>query len=269
MLEQSEARTTVDAAVTEPSAAARAARLLRDEGWRSVAGKALYYLVSRGFYTPYCTWRARHLGPEQGIERLVDFALNGCWQIIRPAQARDEIVRFLHLLQERRPRTILEIGTARGGTLFLFARVAAEDALLISVDLPHGRFMGGYPAWRAPLYRSFARGRQRVELLRADSHAPASLARVTRVLAGRSVDCLFIDGDHTYDGVAQDFHMYSPLVGPGGLIAFHDIVVAPPEVGGEVHRFWSEVKRRYEHREIINDSRRKSAGIGILFPAAR
>jgi hypothetical protein len=33
---------------------------------------------------------------------------------------------------------------------------------------------------------------------------------------------LFIDGDHRYEGVRRDFEMYSPLVGAGGLIAFHD-----------------------------------------------
>jgi len=42
-------------------------------------------------------------------------------------------------------------------------------------------------------------------------------------------DFLFIDGDHTYEGVEGDFEMYSPLVRRGGIIAFHDIVPGPPE----------------------------------------
>ena len=41
----------------------------------------------------------------------------------------------------------------------------------MSVDLPLGHFGGGYPLFKAPLYRSFARVGQSIELVRADSHA--------------------------------------------------------------------------------------------------
>ena len=51
-------------------------------------------------------------------------------------------------------------------------------------------------------------------------------------LAGRPLDVLFIDGDHSYDGVASDFAAYGPLVRQGGLIGFHDIV-AQPDTGVE------------------------------------
>jgi hypothetical protein len=37
------------------------------------------------------------------------------------------------------------------------------------------------------------------------------------------------NGDHSRDGVRQDFDMYSALVAPGGLIAFHDISPNPAE----------------------------------------
>jgi predicted O-methyltransferase YrrM len=38
------------------------------------------------------------------------------------------------------------------------------------------------------------------------------------------VDLIFIDGDHSYEGVKQDFEIYAPLVRSDGLIAFHDIL---------------------------------------------
>jgi predicted O-methyltransferase YrrM len=43
----------------------------------------------------------------------------------------------------------------------------------------------------------------------------------------KRLDFLFIDGDHTYEGVKQDFEMYTPLVRKGGLVAMHDIVPPP------------------------------------------
>jgi len=41
---------------------------------------------------------------------------------------------------------------------------------------------------------------------------------VKKILAGRQVDFLFIDGDHSYEGVKKDFEMYSSLVRKGGVV---------------------------------------------------
>ena len=38
----------------------------------------------------------------------------------------------------------------------------------------------------------------------------------------RPIRLLWIDGDHTYQGVQQDFGNYSPFLAPGGIVAFHD-----------------------------------------------
>ncbi|MFL5981168.1 MAG: hypothetical protein ACJ74R_05625, partial [Gaiellaceae bacterium] len=51
---------------------------------------------------------------------------------IRPMQVESEIRAFLEALAAEPPRTVLEIGTGRGGTLFLLARAAHERALLVS-----------------------------------------------------------------------------------------------------------------------------------------
>ena len=183
---------------------------------------------------------------------------------IRPAQVRDEIARFVNVLAQLAPKTVLEIGTASGGSYFLFSRIATEDALLISVDLPGGRFGGGYASWRSPLYQSFARARQRVELLRSDSHSPDSLNSVKTLLDGRMVDLLFIDGDHSYAGAKQDFEMYSPLVRPGGVIGFHDIVPGPGVNVGGVPSLWKELSATAHGTEIVANWNQGGYGIGYL-----
>jgi hypothetical protein len=96
--------------------------------------------------------------------------------------------------------------------------------------LPGGRFGGGYPEWRIPLYESFAIHNQRVYLIRGDSYANSTLKKVKEILDEQGLSFLFIDGDHTYEGVKKDFEMYSNLVGEGGVIAFHDIVPGPMKV---------------------------------------
>jgi cephalosporin hydroxylase len=140
----------------------------------------------------------------------------------------------------------VEIGIDEGGTLLLWTRVATEDALLVALDIRPLGVLGRWSAW-AFLRRGFARARQRVELLMpTDSHTPATLDRLRATLGGRPVDFMFIDGDHSYDGVKRDFEMYSPLVRPGGLVAFHDVVA----VGAPgVIRFWNELKQTHETEE--------------------
>jgi cephalosporin hydroxylase len=190
------------------------------------------------------------------------------WQI--PA----EIAGFLRILEADPPRTVLEIGTAHGGTLFLLTRIAAPDALIVSVDLRRGPFGGGYPAWRARLYRSFARAAQRVVLVVGDSHEPRIGQRIRGLLDGRHLDLLFVDGDHTQEGVNQDFADYAPLVRPGGLVAFHDIVPGGPGKHGDpggVPVFWEKLKAAHpEATELVQDWEWGSCGIGLIrVPATR
>jgi len=205
-----------------------------------------------------------------GVEEAVEFLFSESLlaSLIKPMQVRDEVARLAEIVAARRPRRVLEIGTARGGTLFLWTRAAAEDATLVSVDLPGGLFGGGYPVPKEYLYRRFPRGRQRLVLIRGDSHSEATFAEVSEALGGGKVDFLFIDGDHRYEGVKRDYEMYSRLVKPGGIIAFHDIVPGPEELVGGVPRFWRELKSTLPSSrvvEIVHDWRQGGYGIGVVF----
>jgi hypothetical protein len=37
-----------------------------------------------------------------------------------------------------------------------------------------------------------------------------------------SIDCVFIDGDHTYNGIVTDITLWSPILKPGGTYFFDD-----------------------------------------------
>ena len=199
------------------------------------------------------------------VDSAVDFAFGfrHCGIRFTPSQVPEEILAFLKLLTQRPPATVLEIGTDKGGTFFLLSRVAAPDALLLSLDLPVGR-KSAYPAWREPLYRAFRRERQRVELTRLDSHDPRTREKIRELLGGRKLALLFIDGDHSYDGVKLDFEMYSPLVAGGGMIAFHDIVDRREAGACGVPAFWRELKQNRRHLEIVKDWQQGGWGIGVL-----
>ena len=195
-------------------------------------------------------------------EEVINFAWSFYGDLIRPIQFRGEFTELLKIFQELNPRYIMEIGTAKGGTLFCFCKLARDDATIISIDLPDGPFGGGYPAWKVTIYQAFKKESQKLYLLREDSHKQETLEKVKEILGQNRLDFLFIDGDHSYEGVKKDFEMYSPLVRKGGIIAFHDIA-AYIEKGKFVGDFWNEVKSNYKYREIIKGQ--KWGGIGIIY----
>ena len=179
---------------------------------------------------------------------------------LRATQAPEEILWLLGLVQELRPKTIVEVGTDEGGTLFLWTRVAAADATLVAVDARPLGLLGGWSTY-AFVRRGLARAQQRIELVMGvDSHAPATVDRVRRLIGNRPVDFLFIDGDHSYEGVKRDYELWSPLVRSGGLIAFHDV---KPDAPNDVPRFWSELKSSARTEERIA-GHGPSYGIGVV-----
>jgi cephalosporin hydroxylase len=239
-------------------------------GWKTIRKEGLGSLLTKiGMYLAQILRASRflvsHPAIPQSADAAVDYAQNIGQGLFEPGQVRSEILELTRIIGKLRPRTVLEIGTANGGTLLLWCQLADPEGTIISVDLPGGVHGGGYPFWRNFLYQSFAQKRQRLRLLRRDSHAPDSQALVRALVAERGVDFLFIDGDHTYEGVRMDFEGYAPLVNRGGVIAFHDICIHPPEMRCEGNRLWEEIKGRYRHLEIIENRHQGWAGIGVLF----
>jgi len=199
------------------------------------------------------------------IDDVWNFINNHLHGLIQPMQIKEEFTELLKIYVDRQPKTILEIGTARGGTLFSFCKLASDDAILISLDLPYRAFTGGYSDWRMSLLQAFKKENQQLYLLREDSHNTETLNKVKDILNGRAIDFLFIDADHSYEGVKKDFEMYSPLVKGGGIIAFHDIVKHPPELDCNVDKFWNEIKKEFQFQEIIKDKNQTAYGIGVVF----
>jgi predicted O-methyltransferase YrrM len=160
---------------------------------------------------------------------------------------------------------VLEIGSQGGGNLFLLSKVAAPDARILSIDLNFSPVqMASYPSLASPT--------QRLTCFKGDSSSAEMLRRVQAWLGSDRLDFLFIDGDHSLAGVTADYRAYAPLVAPGGLIAFHDIV--PDHTtrhgrktiacAGDVPIFWEQLKARHPgHQEFVADPEQDGAGIGL------
>jgi hypothetical protein len=144
---------------------------------------------------------------------------------------------------------VVEIGTMDNAQSLFYGLLGADH---IGIDINHNR--------RAPA------------TIIADSRAPDTLDKLKVRLAGRPIDLLFLDGNHTYDYVRYEFETYGPLV--LHIIAFHDLFCTNAE-GVEVHRFWRELceagsgrmfmtfhKHRLEDRTGVWDGH--EMGIGLI-----
>jgi predicted O-methyltransferase YrrM len=245
-------------------------RTIKTEGWGSFTKKAWGRIdgkltpAKRVFAPSAIRAMAKLDQSNRDVVALVNFIFDRFGGLIRPAQIRSEITDLAAIVKDLKPKTVMEIGTANGGSLFLFSRLADPNATIVSVDLPGGRFGGGYPAWKIKLYQAFHLSGQKMDLLRVDSHSSETLEKVKNIFHGVPVDFLFIDGDHTYQGVKKDFELYSPLVRKGGVIAFHDIVIHPRGIDCDVDKLWNEIKKS-DSRELIGSPNQNWAGIGVYF----
>lgn len=174
------------------------------------------------------------------------------------AQRAWEISQLLSLYIQRKPKHVLEIGTWQGGTLYGWLKYATPGATILTVD--DNPALDEWQAWQVD-------GVEHVHLV-GNSQMQSTIAKVYDWMP--EVDFLFIDADHTYGGVLQDFNNYGPLVKSGGVIALHDIIKPAPERNQphiEVHRLWQEIQRAgYATQEFVCSPNQDWGGIGVVYP---
>jgi predicted O-methyltransferase YrrM len=179
-----------------------------------------------------------------------------------------ELAPLITLLQRRKLNTIVEIGTAKGGTFWLWCQLAQLNATIVSIDLPDGEFGGGYSSEDIEKFKTYGQEKQSLHFFRANSHHKNTVKMLRKVLMAKAIDLLFIDGDHRYTGVKQDFQFYSPLVKNRGLIAFHDILPHSQVKQCQVDRFWYEIKANYQNWEFTEPQDDRGwgqwGGIGVV-----
>lgn len=144
--------------------------------------------------------------------------------------------------------SILEIGCSHGMTLALLAKFANPKAKIVGVDFGEYDYrQTGVEELSAPWLLAVCRGLQACGQDAAVYFGDSQEAEAVEFVTQRGpYDVVFIDADHSYEGVKKDWENYGPL---GTVVAFHDI--AHDDCG--VTRLWSEIKATgVETYEIIN-----------------
>jgi hypothetical protein len=136
----------------------------------------------------------------------------------------EECLLLYRYASEADGRAVVEVGSYRGrstAALALGARAAASETPVFAVE-PHERFTGILGGEYGPNDRIAFFG----NLLDAgvvDMVRLVNLSSETVTPGWRKpIYFLWVDGDHTYEGVKRDFECWEPHVVTEGFVAFHD-----------------------------------------------
>lgn len=151
-------------------------------------------------------------------------------------------------------RRLAEVGVWHGVTTRRLRRAMSPDGVLFGVDpYPPGRL--GFSMQRVVARREVAKSPGgEVRWLRLTGE---EAARRLAEAGEPPVDFVFIDGEHSYDGLRRDWEAWSGLVAPGGVVALHDSCSSAErdiDDAGSV-RYTREVIRRdprYEVAEVVD-----------------
>jgi len=133
----------------------------------------------------------------------------------------EEYLCMAGLVHTLKPSRVFEIGTHRGRTTRLIADYSGAHTRIHTMDLPPERMMEArcFPEARSALIGEQFRNhpmRAKITQLYADSQtfdfSPYQA----------SMDLVFVDGDHTYEGVKRDSENALRMIRPGGLILWDD-----------------------------------------------
>jgi predicted O-methyltransferase YrrM len=112
--------------------------------------------------------------------------------------------------------TVVEIGVAEGGSAWELAQVLSASANLHLIDPYHRRVAQNIVPARIIAKRLV----QSVARCNVTWHESFSSDVVKSWEP--PIDFLFIDGDHSYEGVRRDWAEWTPHVAPSGYVALHD-----------------------------------------------
>lgn len=142
---------------------------------------------------------------------------------------------IVNLFPKDQNLTYVEIGCYAGGSSCLILQ--RPNTQVFAIDLAN-------PIPQSVVMKNvnkFNTHNNKFEYIQGNSQQIVTLDKLKSLID--EIDVLFIDGDHSVQGVKKDFSMYSPMVKQGGYIVFDDYLdkVHSPQVRGAVDEIVSNI----------------------------
>jgi len=167
---------------------------------------------------------------------------------LTPAQSNTTRAELECLARHPRGRRCaIEIGTHMGASAVVIAKALRDDGLLFCVDPWEKRHRLENPSFLIC----------RRELRRNGLEESVRFKRGTSVevqhLLPVNADFIFVDGDHSREGIATDWRIVQAVLGLGGIACFHDTSVVPGFAGPPLDSvaYFRDVIRKHSSFELI------------------
>ena len=153
----------------------------------------------------------------------------------------DEAALIFSTIRNNNINSILEIGRFLGGSTLLISVAKTDNAYFYSVDLKVKA--PEYADDKVILEAVSKTGKKNIEFIVGDS---------TKYIPPQKIDFVFIDGDHSYEGVKNDYLNIEKYLNNGAHVLFHDSVSARPfsTKDYEVEKFMIELKNNIDLKKI-------------------
>ena len=166
-----------------------------------------------------------------------------------PSGLGDSAELLYGLVRSMKPEVCVEIGSARGKSACYIGMALKENGYgtLYAID-PHEQ-----TDWNdSKAVNSFELAMDNISAVGVGEQV--SIIRSYSDDAARdwtlAIDLIFIDGDHSYEGVKRDWELFLPHVKPFGIVVFHDTMWDLPPFKGKaradmgVPRFVDELRKQ-------------------------
>jgi hypothetical protein len=160
------------------------------------------------------------------------------------------------LIENLRPKSLVELGTHHGYSYFCFCQqIVLQKIPCRCVAIDH---------WKGDEHAGFY-GESVFATVQKANGQYAGFSRLVRAsfadavveFADRSIDLLHIDGRHRYEDVKQDFEIWRPKLSDNSVVLFHDTQVRRDDFG--VYRYWPEIASQFPSFEFVHQH-----GLGVL-----
>ena len=165
-------------------------------------------------------------------------------------QVPEEYSKYLWFLKNQKNKSYLNIGIGNGGSFMVETFIQDECERSVAVDnTSYGKFT------------NIENIKYRINWLKDNTNKSIDFYNMNSSdffkLNTEKFDMIFIDGDHSYDGVKTDFVNALKFINDGGHIVLHDI--ASQQCEG-VMRFWNEIK----NDRCVEFMHSNTCGIGMI-----